>query len=157
MVDTTYIKRMVEPYVREELGREFGIKFSSRVLALTTGGTHEFDAVSDDQKIVASIKSAGGKTARGKRPSGKIKDSEAELYYLTLVQSETRLLVLTAPEFHDIMAKRLEGRLASGITLKLIKLPVEMQTQIAQIQTNASTEVSRQPGGIYIERKKESS
>ena len=31
MVDTTYIKRMVEPYVRVELGREFGINFSSQV------------------------------------------------------------------------------------------------------------------------------
>ena len=143
MVDTTYIKRMVEPYVRVELGREFGINFSSQHLTLTTGGTHEFDAVSDDKKIVASIKSAGGKTARGKRPSGKISNSGAELYYLTLVQSETKLMVLTAPEFYDIMVKRLEGRLASGIALKLIELPGELQTQIARIQANASTEVSR--------------
>lgn len=143
MADTTYIKRIVEPYVRVELGREFGINFSSQHLTLTTGGTHEFDAVSDNQKIVASIKSAGGKTARGKRPSGKISDSEAELYYLTLVQSDTKLMVFTTPEFYDIMVKRLDGRLASGISLKLIELPVEMQKQIVQIQTNASTEVSR--------------
>ena len=115
---------------------------STSVLTLTTGGTHEFDAVSDDQKIVASIKSAGGKTARGKRPSGKISDSEAELYYLTLVQSEIRFLVLTTPEFYDIMAKRLEGRLASGIELTLIELPEEMQAQIAQVQNSASAEVS---------------
>lgn len=143
MVGTTYIKRMVEPFVRVELGREFGINFSSQELTLNTGGTHEFDAVSDDHKIVVSIKSAGGKTARGKRPAGKISDSEAELYYLTLVQSETRLLVFTAPEFYNIMAKRLEGRLAPGIALKLIELPEEMQTQIAQIQARASAEVSR--------------
>ena len=143
MADTTYIKRMVEPYVRVELGREFGINFSSQELTLTTGGTHEFDAVSDDRKIVASIKSAGGKTARGKRPSGKIRNSEAELYYLTLVQSETKLLIFTTPEFYDIMSKRLEGRLASDITLKLIELPEEIQRQITQIQTIASAEVSR--------------
>ena len=143
MADTTYIKRMVEPYVRVELGREFGINFSSQELTLTTGGTHEFDAVSDDRKVVASIKSAGGKTARGKRPSGKIRNSEAELYYLTLVQSETKLLILTTPEFYDIMSSRLEGRLASDITLKLIELPEEIQRQITQIQTKASAEVSR--------------
>ena len=143
MADTTYIKRMVEPYVRVELGREFGINFSSQELTLTTGGTHEFDAVSDDREVVASIKSAGGKTARGKRPSGKIRNSEAEWYYLTLVQSETKLLIFTTPEFYDIMSKRLEGRLASDITLKLIELPEEIQRQITQIQTKASVEVSR--------------
>ena len=115
MADTTYIKRIVEPYVRLDLGREFGTNFSSQVLTLWTGGTHEFDAVSDDQKIVDSIKSAGGRTATGRRPSGKIKDSEAELYYLTLVRSKTRLLVFTSPEFYDIMSKRLEGRLPSEI------------------------------------------
>ena len=48
MVDTTVLKRVVEPFVRRVLAKEFGVRFESRIVALSTGGTHEFDAVSDD-------------------------------------------------------------------------------------------------------------
>jgi len=61
-----------------------------------TGGAHEFDAVSDDLSIVPAIKAAGGRTASARIPSGKIKNAEAELYYLTLVPAEVRLLVLAS-------------------------------------------------------------
>lgn len=143
MADTTYLKHVVEPFVREALAREFGIRFEPRVLALSTGGTHEFDAVSQDGRIVASIKSASGKTARGRIPSGKIKDAIAELYFLALVRAPVRMLVLTSPDFHDIMSQKLVGRLAPGLSLKLLVLPQEMQEQVKQVQKTASDEVSR--------------
>jgi len=143
MADTTYLKKVVEPYVREQLEKEFGIRFKSMILILTTGGTHEFDAVSNDLKIVGAIKTAGGRTVSQKNPSGKIKDAEAELYYLTIVQARIRMLILTSPEFYGILQNRLKGRLAPGLTLKLIQLPIEIQQEVAKIQQTASTEVSK--------------
>ena len=143
MADTTYLKRVVEPFVREALAKEYGQRFVSRVLRLSSGGTHEFDAVSNDGRIVASIKSASGNTARGRIPSGKIKDSIAELYFLCLVSAPMRVLVLTSPEFYKILSRKLVGRLADGLSLRLVSLPQEIQDQVERIQRVASEEVSR--------------
>lgn len=99
MADTSFLRNQVEEYVRSELSREFGVPFRPDMVELVIGGTHEFDAVSPDLRIVAAIKTAGGKTRNKKNPSGKIKDVEAELYYLTLVPAEVRLLVVTSREF----------------------------------------------------------
>jgi len=143
MANTTYLKTTVEPFVRSALRAEFGVEFRSRVVTLLTGGSHEFDAVSDDGQVVAAIKSASGKTSGGKNPSGKIKDAEAELYYLTLVNARTRILVLTNQEFYGILQARLRGRLAAGLSLKLVGLPPEMTEEVRRIQREASAEVSK--------------
>lgn len=142
MADTSYLKKVVEPYVRNELAREYGVPFRPEKVRLVSGGFHGFDAVSKDGQIIAAIKSASGKTVRGKNPSGKIKDAVAELYFLTLVSATTRILVLTNPEFHSILLRELKGRLARGLSLKLIPLPEEIQQQVEKVQSLASQEVS---------------
>ena len=142
MADTTVLKRVVEPFVRHVLAEEFGMEFESQVVTLSTGGTHEFDAVSSDGKVFASIKSASGKTSGGNNPSGKIRDVEAELYYLALAEAPTRILVLTNPEFFEIMSRRLTGRLAPGISMRLVELPSNIVSQVEQVQRAASSEVS---------------
>ena len=141
MADTTYLKYKVEEYVRSALQEEYGVAFTSKILTLSTSGTHEFDAVSEDGTVVAAVKAAGGKTSRGRLPSGKMKSAEAELYYLCLVSAPVRMLVLTSPEFYEIMRRRLEGRLAPVITLKLIQLPPEIQSEVDRIHRIASLEV----------------
>ena len=60
MANTNYFKTHVEPFVCEALQRTHGVSFSSKTLTLTTGGTHEFDAVAADGSIVCSIKSLSG-------------------------------------------------------------------------------------------------
>ncbi len=67
MADTSYLKMVVEDYVRETLAKEFAIDFRSRVLTLQTGGHHEFDAVSEDGQIVAAIKSARSGSQRSQK------------------------------------------------------------------------------------------
>lgn len=115
MANTKYLKTEVEGYVRSELQRRFGRAFKSEFLRLVTGGQHEFDAVSDDRSIVASIKASSGLTSGGRLPSGKFNDNIAELYFLTLVEAEQRLLVLTSPEFHALLLRKLKDRVASGL------------------------------------------
>jgi len=45
-----------------------------RVEANRSGGVFDFDAVSDDGKIVASISTSGSKTATGKYAVGKMNE-----------------------------------------------------------------------------------
>lgn len=149
MADTTYLKNVVEPFVRDQLASRYGVPFQSRVLTLVTGGTHEFDAVSADGRVVAAIKAHSGKTARGLHPAAKVRDAEAELYYLTLVAAPIRLLVLTNREFYEIMERRLTGRLAPGIAVEHIPLPDDIQKEVTRVQAVASQEVTseRHPTG----------
>jgi hypothetical protein len=142
VANTSLLKTKVEPYVRKVLCSEYSIAFASAKVSLTTGGSHEFDAVSTGDRIVASIKSSSGKTRSENVPSGKIKDAEAELYYLMLVPASIRLLVLTNREFFDIMTKRLVDKLPQNIELRLISLPQELQEQVDIVQKKASVEVS---------------
>jgi hypothetical protein len=142
MADTRLMKQEVESYVRNYLSGKFGVPFAPRKVKLVTGGLHEFDAVSEDGRIVAAIKSAGGKTVGGKNPSGKIKAAIAELYFLTLVEAPKRFLILTSPAFLDILSRELEGRLAKGVDLKLVELPLTLQQKVSKVQAIASYEVS---------------
>lgn len=142
MADTRYYKTHVEPYVRAQLAAIHGMPFESRVLMLTTGGTHEFDAVSEDGSIVASIKSLSAKTKRGKRPAARYSTCLAELYFLSLVDAPTRMLVLTTPEWHTMFERYIDGRLARGLSIELIKLAPELQIEVDRHRDVASDEVS---------------
>lgn len=142
MANTRYLTLEVENYVREQLAERHGQSFSKRFLKLTTGASHEFDAVSADGNIVASIKAASGRTKGGKNPAGKVYTCLAELYYLSLVDAPTRVLVLTTPAFHTIFAKKIEGALARGLSIDLIPLPPDMQAEVDKVVAEASREVS---------------
>lgn len=142
MANTFYLRQVVEKYVCEQLEQEFGQPFGSVVLPLTPGGAHEFDAVSADRKVVASVKSASGLTATGRNPSGKIKDSIAELYFLTLVEAEKRQLVLTTPAFFEIFKKAMKGKVSPNVEVRCIPLPGHIQQEVDLIVAAASQEVS---------------
>lgn len=67
MADTTYLKKELEEFVRRKLALKYWMPFEKKFLKLRTGGRHEFDAVSENERIVVSIKSSGGeKSSPGK-------------------------------------------------------------------------------------------
>jgi hypothetical protein len=142
VADTSYLRHVVEGYVRAQLTQEFGQPFAPEFLPLAPGGRHEFDAVAVDRSVVASVKSASGLTAGGRVPSGKIKDCIAELYFLSLVEAPTRRLVLTTPAFFDIFARHTAGAVASGIDVVCVPLPADIQGQVDLIVREASREVT---------------
>ncbi len=142
MANTNYYKTHVEPFVRLELERIHGVAFESKVLALTTGGAHEFDAVAIDGSIVASIKSLSGLTGGKKRPAAKYATCLAELYYLTLVEAPRRILVLTTPEWHTMFMRFIEGRRAPGLEIELVRLSSGLQDEVDRIRNIATTEVT---------------
>jgi len=145
MADTTYLKGTVECYVRECLAKKFGRPFSSKFLPLARvqgeAHTHEFDAVSEDGKIVCSIKTASWKTGGGKRGSGKIQGAYAEIYFLDHVDAEQKYLVLTDAEFYENLKRNLQGRLAPGVNLMNCELPEDLKREVDKIRVTARGEL----------------
>jgi hypothetical protein len=147
MANTVLLRTMVEDYVRGHLQDRYGQLFSPRTLPLRSGGRRGFDAVSVDQRIVASVSTASGLTAGGNKPNGKINKAIADLYFLTLVDAPIRLLVLTTPRFHTILVREMMGAVAEGIAIECLPLPEEMQRVVDVIVSAASLEVSPAKAG----------
>jgi hypothetical protein len=142
MANTSALRYKVEPWVRTQLHERYRQPFSSQVLDLVPGGRHEFDAVSADRSIVVSIKTNSGLTSGGNFPNGKVNAVTAELYYLTLVEAQTKVLLLTNPEFHEILLRHLKGAIALGVDIVLMELPAELQTEVDVVIAEASREMT---------------
>ena len=141
MADTTYMKNEVELWVRNWLVKQFpGHHFSKQPLELTTGGKHEFDAVSQDKSIVAGIKGHSWKTRGGNLPSGKYAQLYQELYFLTLVRATRKFLILTNKDMYEDFQNRSRGKIAEGIKIIFCQLPLDMREKVANIQARASRE-----------------
>jgi hypothetical protein len=141
MVNSRYLTTAVEDEVRHSLSELYQTSFHRRPLQLQTGGQHEFDAVSDNGKIVASIKTAAV-AAGGRHPSGRVVDCFAELYFLSVLRARRRLLVLTSPEFHELFLTIARGKLAPGIEIVHIPLSAQTQARVSAVQKAASDEVT---------------
>ncbi|MGH3881575.1 MAG: hypothetical protein ACRDSK_31520 [Actinophytocola sp.] len=141
MANTRYLTTAVEDEVRNRLSETHQVAFHKRTLRLQTGGDHEFDAVSDNGRIVASVKTASGRTSGGGHPAGTVVNCIAELYFLTQVRARRRLLVLTSPEFHTIFMRAVQGKIAAGIEIVHIPLPAELQARLSAVQQVANDEV----------------
>lgn len=145
MADTTRLKSKIEPFVRSWLAEKFGQPFHSEFLKLSgvedRPAKHEFDAVSEDRKIVCGIKTASWTTSGGKRGAGKIQGAYAELYFLSLVEAEKKYLTLTDPKFYENLAKDSRGKLAPGIELLHCELPENLQREVAAVRTESQKEL----------------
>lgn len=143
VANTSYLRYTVEPWVRDRLADRYGQGFAPLVLRLAPGGSHEFDAVSDDRRIVVSIKASSGLTSGGNHPTGKVATCLNEVYFLTLVDADVRVLLLTNPAFHAIFTKTTAGQIAPGIGVELLPLPSAMQRTVDGITARASREMGR--------------
>jgi hypothetical protein len=144
MADTTALKKQIEPYVQAWLGKQFGVRFRRKTVQLTghgTAGQHQFAAVSEDGKIVVSVKSLSGRTTGENLPSAKIDSSYAEIYYLSLVQAEKRLLVLTDLEFYRLFCKQSQGMLVRGVEILHCPLSPELERVKEAVRVAASAEI----------------
>ena len=54
------------------MASHLGMRFSRERLLLRSGGVFDFDAVSEDHSVVATISTSGYRTSRGKHAVGKI-------------------------------------------------------------------------------------
>jgi len=146
---TVELKTQVEPFIRKELEKSYpGHTFTEKALPLRrkrdgTYAVYKFDAVSEDNSIVASIKSHSWLTSGGNVPSGKIGMIYQSLYFLSLVDAKTKLQILTDREAYDGFLTTSDGKLAEGVEIKLYPLPPELQLLVKDIHRKASEEMSQ--------------
>jgi hypothetical protein len=131
--------------------REFGLKrlfhqaFRQRRLKLRTKGKFQFDAVSDDGKIVAVISTSAGPTSSGKLGAGKLKKIWSDLYWFLMLehQPERCLLVFTEESMANLVDKEKQnGRVPSEFEILQVTLPSGIAARVSESRKRASEEVS---------------
>ena len=145
MADTR-VQLEAEDWIRRNwLPQRFGRAFYRERIRLSSGGVHDFDAVSADGTIVASISTSSATTASGKPGVGKLTKIRADMLFLLLTKAERRMIVLTERDMHQLFLREIEGgRVPSSIEFLLAELPEELARKLQASRTLASREVSPQ-------------
>ena len=109
MADTTFTKRELEPYVRDWLSKGLRRrKFDERPVSLGSwGGTHRFDAVSEDETIVGNILSNRASTRTGRENTGGVKKALNDIQLLNLLPPSVQtVMVFTDGDFCRLVCRR---------------------------------------------------
>ena len=142
---STAIQSEVERWIREEwLRRRFGRSFTKKNVRLKSGGEFEFDAVSDDDKVVANISTSSLRTVSGNRGSGKINKVRSDIYFLLLAEAaEKRVMLLTESDMHEAWLKQIDrGRVPDSIQIRCVEIPNPLREKLEAAQKKASDEVT---------------
>lgn len=140
----TSVQLEVEDWVRREwLPAQFHAQFFRERVRLSSGGLFDFDAVSDDGKIAATISTSSAMTAGGKLGVGKVMKIRSDLYFLLLAECETRLAILTEQSMFDQWHKeRSQGRVPESIQFLKADIPADLNVRLVESRKRASREVS---------------
>lgn len=142
MADTR-VQLEVEDWVRTEwMPKKYGQKFYRERIRLTSGGVFDFDAVSEDKCLVATISTSGAKTASGKYAVGKMLKIRSDMYFLLLSQSDRRIVILTENDMYEqCLKEKSGGRIPDSIEFAMAELPSELRTRLNDARKKASKEV----------------
>jgi hypothetical protein len=123
------------------MASHFAMKFSRERLPLRSGGVFDFDAVSDDHSVVATISTSGSKTSGGKHAVGKILKLRSDMLFLTMVEAKRRLIILTEPDMFDQCKKEATGgRVPPEIEFACAIIPDELRVRLVAARNKASRE-----------------
>jgi hypothetical protein len=120
--------RDAEAWVRDTyLPKRYKVSFGKKKMELTSGGKIEFDAVSDDGAIVATISTAGYETAA----AGKMHKIRSDAFFLLLAKADKKLLAFTEADMHEAWQKeQISGRLPSDIQLVKVELTPSLRRRL---------------------------
>jgi hypothetical protein len=144
MADTR-VQVEVEDWIRENWMRErFGQEFYRNRIKLSSGGVFDFDAVSIDKSIAASISTSSAKTSGGKHAVGKLMKLRSDMLFLLMAEGPSkRYIVLTEESMHATCLKeKVGGRIPHGIEFLLAAIPQELEERLVRARAVASREVS---------------
>lgn len=143
MADTR-VQLEVEDWVRRNwMQSQYGTSFFRERLPISSGGVFDFDAVSHDRKIVATISTSGSKTSGGKHAVGKILKLRSDMLFLTMVQAERRIVVLTEQDMCDQCEKEAAGgRVPPEIEFVCALIPEDLRARLVGARLKASIESS---------------
>jgi hypothetical protein len=126
----------------------FGKKFARERVPLRSGGVFDFDAVSEDGSIVATISTSGSKTSGMKNAAGKILKLRSDMLFLTMVEAERRIIVLTEKDMFDQCKKESAGgRVPPEIEFVCAAIPEELRARLITARLKASAESARRTEG----------
>jgi len=121
----------------------FGEAFTRERLPLTSGGVFDFDAVSADHSIAASISTSGATTAAGKHGVGKLLKIRSDMFFLLLANVRRRIVVLTESDMFELCKKEAAGgRVPTSIEFALASIPADLRSKLTSARGTASKEVS---------------
>ncbi len=141
MADTR-VQLEVEDWVRRNwMPLKYGMKFSRERVRIRSGGVFDFDAVSDDCSVVATISTSGAKTSGGKYAVGKILKLRSDMLFLTMVEAKRRIVNLTERDMYDQCLKEGEGkRTPPEIEFAYAEIPEELNSRLIAARRKASEE-----------------
>ena len=142
MADTTKIKTVIEPYVRDWLAKQFPRHvFEERPVQLKSGGSYIFDAVSEDGSIVAAILSNRAVTRTGRENTGGVRKALTELSYLKVVPADTeKVMVFTNDRFCQLVQHRATRLGREPIKMIVCVLLPRLKASLREILDRASYE-----------------
>ena len=131
MADTTVAKE-IEEYIQHKLSEQYNQQFCEKEIQIGIRKNGEpakyrFDAVSQNEEIIAGIKSHAGRTVRGKFPRAKVGMCYAEIYFLSRTKAKEKLLILTSKEFYDLFIKDSDGKIPEDTKIEYLELPERLQ------------------------------
>src|SRR5205823_14095124 len=131
-VADTRMQLEVEDWVRRNWMRShFGTAFSRERLPLRSGDVFDFDAVSQDHSIVATISTSGSKASAGKNAVGKMLKLRSDMLFLTMVEAKRRLIILTERDMWDQCEKEAAGgRVPPEIEFACATIPDELRARL---------------------------
>jgi hypothetical protein len=140
----TNLLRSVEPLVRRWAADRYQriIEDGEVALELISGGRHKFDVVSVDRALVGGVKASRARPD-GKAGTGVIKSLFTELYFLTLIEAEVKLLVLTDPPLYRYFLRQAKGKIAPGVDVIEFALPEEITALLAPVHEASSSEIGK--------------
>ncbi|MDP3792945.1 MAG: hypothetical protein Q8Q89_04450 [bacterium] len=149
MANTNDLKTLVEPYVRGWLTNRYYQPFEEMELPLKliTGGKHRFDIISKSQTIVGGIKTTPLRES-GRVGTGAIKSLFTELYFLSLVKAERKLLILTDKGFYELFKRRALGKVLPDTEIIYCELPKSLSYEVAEVHKTASKEIGKRTAEI---------
>ncbi len=136
----------VEDWVRENwMPETYDQKFSRERVKLRSGGKFDFDAVSADREIVATISTSASITSGGKHGVGKMMKLRSDMLFLTMAGAKRRIVVLTEKDMYARCLAEVErGRVPPEIEFALAAIPDELRARLKKARDSASREVSPQ-------------
>ena len=133
-----------EDWVRREwMPTVFGKSFYRERMPLTSGGVFDFDAVSADKTMIASISTSGARTASGKHAVGKLMKLRSDILFLLMSKASRKLIILCEPDMYALCQRELDGgRVPKEIEFFHAPLPDELAIKLAAAGKIGSDEVS---------------
>jgi len=137
-----------EDHVRRVFLREkFGQRFSRERLQLSSGGVFDFDAVSEDEKIVCCISTSVGETSGGNPAMAKLSKMRSDVLYLLLLPGERqRAMVFTDAAMASLLRQEKEnGRIPKDIEIFVSDIPTDIRDALYKRKQMPNTALEPTP------------